>query len=133
MKKDEVPQDDANMLEGKFKVVKYAVNEFGEYELVKSVGWEPENVVLQQAWAVINEKVEEAKKRVENGEQSSLAYHMEKNMMDVNLLADYMNMSARKVRQHLQPNEFEQLDADTLRKYAEVFQITVEQLKQLDN
>lgn len=129
MKKHEVPQDDANLLEGKFKVVKYAVNESGEYELVKSVGWEPENIVLEQAWEVINERVAEAKKRVLNGELSSLAYHMEKNMMDVNLLADYMNLSARKVRSHLQPSEFANLDAQTMSKYAEVLQITVEQLK----
>ena len=64
MKKEEVPQDDANMLEGKFRVVKYALNEKGEYEKVPSVGWEPENTALEQAWDVINERVETARQAV---------------------------------------------------------------------
>lgn len=133
MKKEEVPQDDANMLEGKFKVVKYAVNEKGDYELVKSVGWEPENVVLAQAWDVINEKVEAARKRVAAGEASPLAYHMERNQMDADLLSDYMGFSARRVRQHMQPADFSALDADTLARYAEVLQVSVEQLKRTED
>ncbi len=129
MKKEEVPQDDANMLEGKFRVVKYALNEKGEYEKVPSVGWEPENTALEQAWDVINERVETARQAVLAGSLSPLAYHMEKNMMDAGLLGKHMGLPARKVKRHLEPAGFAELDAATLERYAEALLTTVAELK----
>lgn len=131
MKKEDVPQDDANMLEGKFKVVKYAVNENGEYEKVPSVGWEPENVALEQAWEVINEQVEEARRKVAAGEWSTLAYHMEVNMMDPTLLGKHTDLPARIVKKHLSPSEFVALDNAMLQRYADALLITIEELKRL--
>ncbi len=128
MKKKDVPQDDENLFEGKFKVVKYAVDEKGNYGTVGSVGWEPENTVLNQAWDEINEKVAETIAKINAGELSTLAYHMEKNIMDIGMLAQYMDCSKRKVSGHMEPKNFNQLDKDTLQRYAEVFDITVEQL-----
>ena len=49
MKENEVPQDDGGLFEGKFKTLKYALDEEGNYVEVQSVGWEPETVVLNQA------------------------------------------------------------------------------------
>lgn len=129
MKKEKVPQDDANLLEGKFRVVKYALNENGEYEKVPSVGWEPENVALEQAWDVINERVEAARQDVIAGRQSSLAYHMEKNMMDAALLGKHMGLPARKVKRHLKPGEFASLDPAIAERYAEVLLVSVAELK----
>ena len=131
MKKEDVPQDDANILEGKFKVVKYAVNENGEYEKVPSVGWEPENVALEQAWDVVHEQVDEARKKVKAGTLSTLAYHMEVNTMDAALLGKHTGLSARAVKKHLEPAEFTQLDASTLQIYADALLLSVEELKKL--
>ena len=132
MKKKDVPQDDENLFEGKFKVVKYAVDDDGNYGTVGSTGWEPENAVLNQAWDEINKKVEETKNKIETGELSPLAYHMEKNIMDVDMLSQYMDISKRKVAKHLEPSGFNGLDAKTLEKYAEVFDISVEELKKTE-
>ena len=132
MKKKDVPQDDENLFEGKFKVVKYAIDDDGNYGTVGSVGWEPENTVLNQAWDEINKKVEETKKKIEAGELSPLAYHMEKNIMDVGMLSQYMDLSKRKISKHLEPSGFNALDEKTLKKYAEVFDITVEDLKKTE-
>ena len=129
MKKKDVPQDDENLFEGKFKVVKYAVDEDGNYGTVGSSGWEPENTVLNQAWDEINEKVKETLEKVNSGELSPLAYHMEKNIMDVGMLSQYMDFSKRKVSKHLEPNGFNSLDEKTLTRYAEVFDISVNELK----
>ena len=93
---------------------------------------EPENVVLNQAWDEINKKVEETKKKIEEGELSPLAYHMEKNIMDEGMLSQYMDISKRKVAKHLEPSGFSSLDAKTLEKYAEVFDISVEELKKTE-
>lgn len=132
MKKDEVPQDDENLFEGKFKVVKYAVDNDGNYGTVGSTGWEPENVVLNQAWDEINKKVDETLKLIESGKLSPLAYHMEKNIMDVGMLSQYMDISKRNVSKHLEPNGFNSLDEKTLKRYAEVFDITVDELKKTE-
>ena len=132
MKKNEVPQDDENLFEGKFKVVKYAIDEDGNYGTVGSSGWEPENVVLNQAWEEINKKVEETKKKIEAGELSPLAYHMEKSIMDVGMLSQYMDISKRNVSRHLEPSGFNSLDEKTLKRYAEVFDISVEELKKTE-
>ncbi len=132
MKKKDVPQDDENLFEGKFKVVKYAIDDDGNYGTVGSSGWEPENTVLNQAWEEINKKVEETKKKIEAGELSALAYHMEKNIMDVGMLSQYMDISKRNVSKHLEPSGFNSLDEKTLKRYAEVFDITVEELKKTE-
>jgi hypothetical protein len=132
MKKDDVPQDDENLFEGKFKVVKYAVDDAGNYGTVGSVGWEPENTVLNQAWDEINKKVEAVKAKVEAGELSPISYHMEKNIMDIAMLGQYMDLSKRKVAAHMEPIGFNQLDEKTLSRYAEVFDITVGQLRKTE-
>jgi hypothetical protein len=132
MKKKDVPQDDENLFEGKFKVVKYAVDDDGNYGTVGSVGWEPENTVLNKAWEEINRKVEETKKKIEAGELSPLAYHMEKHILDVGMLSQYVDQSRRTVSKHLEPKGFESLDEKMLQRYAEVFDISVEELKKTE-
>lgn len=132
MKKNEVPQDDANMLEGKFEVVKYALDENGKYVKVNSVGWEPENVVLSQAWDEIDEKVKEAAEEVKSGKKSPLYFHMEKNLMDIGLLSDYMGIAKWRVKRHMKPKVFEGLNASTHEKYARIFNISVADLFKVD-
>ncbi len=132
MKKDEVPQDNANILEGKLRVLKYAVDNNGEYTKVPSSGWEPENIVLSQAWEDINEKVDAVKKRVLADELSPIAFYMEKQMMDIKMLSGYVGFWPFKIRRHLKPKHFKKLSQYKLKKYANAFQISIEQLIKLD-
>jgi hypothetical protein len=127
MKEDQVPQDNANMLGGKVRVLKYALDKEGNYTKVPTVGWEPENIVLSQAWEAVNENTESIRKKVLAGELSPLAYHMEKQMLNVKMLADYTGYFSFRVKCHLKPKNFKKLSPEQLKKYAEVFQITVEQ------
>ncbi|HEY9113494.1 MAG TPA: hypothetical protein VIN10_02265 [Bacteroidales bacterium] len=129
MKDKEVPQDDANMLQGKFKEPVYSLDESGNYTTVKSVGWAPKNAVMQQAWDNINEKVEQTRQKVIRGELSPLAYFMEKNMMDTKLLAQYMGFWNLTVKKHLKPKNFYKLSEEIISKYADVLDITPEELK----
>jgi hypothetical protein len=133
VKKEEVPQDDGKLLEGKFKVVKYAVDEEGRYDKVASVGWEPENVVMEQAWDAIHQNVEHARLQFLKGEWSPLRYHMEKNLMELGMLADHMGMFRWRVWWHFRPSAFNKLSPSVLQRYADVFQITVDELKTVDN
>lgn len=128
MEKENVPQDDNNVLQGKLRVLKYAVDEEGNYTKVPSVGWEPENIVLSQAWEEINNKTEAVKSRVIKGEISPIAYYMEKQMMDIKMLSDYVGYWSFRVKSHLKPEKFIRLSAEQLAKYAHAFQITVQEL-----
>ena len=124
MKKEEVPQDDANMFEGKTRELQYALDEEGNYIAVKSVGWDAKNVVMQQAWDDVNEKINEARSEVMSGKKSVLYYHMVKNMMDVSLLAEYSGVWKFWVKRHLTPKGFRNIKEGTLNKYLSALNLT---------
>lgn len=128
MEINKVPQDDSSALEGKLKVLKYAIDEKGNYVKVPSVGWEPENIVLSQAWEEINEKVAAVKQKVLLNEVSPIAYYMEKQMLEVKILAQYVGLFTFQVKRHLTPAGFKKLSQQRLEKYARAFQISTEQL-----
>ncbi len=132
MEKNKVPQDDANILEGKLKVVKYAVDDDGSYTKVKSVGWEPENIVLSQAWDDIHEKIDEVRIRVKQNKVSPIAYHMVKQMLDLSMLAGYTGYSSLRIKLHLRPWFFRRLTSKQLDNYANAFRITRDELLQVD-
>jgi hypothetical protein len=128
MEKDNVPQDDSNILEGKLKVLKYATDKDGSYTKVHTVGWEPENIVLSQAWEEINERVEAIRKKVDNGELSPIAYFKEKQMLETGMLSGYTGIPSFMIRLHMKPWFFKRLSAKQLEKYAKAFQITTGEL-----
>ena len=129
MKKDQVPQDDENLMEGRTREVCYAVDEKGHYVQVLSPGWEPKNAALKQAWEQIGEEAKEAFIRVKAGKISPLAFYMAKGMFDLALLSDYTDIPKRRIKDHLDPENFRRLDEETLARYAEVFDISVEELR----
>ena len=129
MKKEEVPQDDANMLEGKFREPCYALDENGNYTTIGSVGWEPKNIIMQDAWDVVNDRIEEVKQNVMDGKLSPIAYYMEKNLMDTKILASYIGVWRFTVKKHLKMKGFDKLTDVLLNKYADTFDITLETLK----
>lgn len=128
MEKENVPQHDSNILEGKVRMLKYATDKNGNYTQVPTVGWEPENIVLSQAWEEINFKVEAVKQQVIKGELSPIAYYMEKQMMTLKMLSQYVGYFQFRVRRHLTPSGFNSLSEKQLDKYANAFQITREKL-----
>ena len=132
MDKEKVPQDDNNVLEGKLKVLKYATDKDGSYTRVNSLGWEPENIVLSQAWEDINEKVAAIRKKVIDGELSPIAFHKEKQMLDNTMLSGYVGYPAFLVKLHQKPWFFKRLSKKQLQKYASAFRISIEELKKTD-
>lgn len=132
MKSKDVPQDDANMLQGKFREPVYSLDKDGNYTTVKSVGWDPKNEVMQEAWDLVNEKIEIVKQKVIQGELSPIAYFIEKNLMDVSLLAKYMGLWKWTVKKHLKPKNFNKLSEEILEKYAKVFDITKDTLTDIE-
>jgi hypothetical protein len=121
MKVNEVPQDDAHLFEGKTRDVQYAIDENGKYTTVKSVGWEPKNIVMLNAWEDENPKIDEARKLVKEGKMSPVYYHMKRCLMDRKLLASYTGFSRFGISRHFKPGIFKRLSDKKLDKYVYAF------------
>ena len=128
MRKKDVPQDDEGLMEGKLKDLCYALDENGKYVQVYSTGWEPKNAAMKQAWEQVQERVEKVKEEMLSGKKSPVAYYMEKNIMDISILSQYLEIPKRKVRRHMNPKGFKKLDEEIIKKYALTFDISVEEL-----
>ncbi|GGX25103.1 hypothetical protein [Aquimarina muelleri] len=133
MKENEVPQDKGSLESSNFKELCYAVNDKGEYTTASSSGWTPKTIALNNAIQEINERVEEAKIRVINNETSPIEYYMELHKMDIGILASYVGLWQWRVKRHLKPKVFCKLSQKMLQKYADVFEITIDQLNRIEH
>lgn len=133
MKKNEVPQDKSNLESANFRELCYAVDENGHYTTENSTGWEPKTIALNNALDEIKERIEAAKKKVLNNQTSPIEYYMEVHKMDVPILASYVGFFQWQVKRHFKPKIFKKLPLKKLQKYANVFEITVSQLKKIPN
>jgi hypothetical protein len=131
MKVEEVPQDGKYLGETNFRDLYYALDEEGHYCQVTSVGWNPKNEALSLTWDSISEETEHTRREVLAGEKSPLAYHLEVHLFDVGIFASYSGIPKKTIKKHLQPEAFKQLDDSMLKKYADVLNITVEELKKV--
>jgi hypothetical protein len=130
MKKEEVPQDGDNLHQGSFKQIFYAVDPNGSYTSVTSVGWEPENIALEQAWEHVETRVAQMQEAVHAGQLSPIAFYMERTLLDLPLLARKIGKFQWQVKRHMKPSVFAKLSSGIMEKYASIFGITSDQLKQ---
>lgn len=128
MKKEDIPQDDSAITNFSKEVV-YAVDDAGNYTAALSTGWQVKAKALDVAWEDIAGRIEKARKKVLNNEASPILYFMELRLMDLAIVAAYTGFWKWTVKQHLKPAVFKKLPEQRLKKYAEAFNITVEELK----
>jgi hypothetical protein len=133
MKKSEVPQDKSNLESANFRELCYAVDENGEYTTAHTTGWDPKTIALDNAIEDINQRVQDAKNRVQNNQTSPIEYYMELHKMDLPILASYVGIWQWRVKRHFKPKVFNKLSNKILQKYADVFEITIDQLKNLQH
>lgn len=131
MKKSDIPQDES-ALKNFTREVFYAKNKDGKYETGLSIGWDVKKEALDGAWDEINRNVAEAKRKVAAGEVSPIYFYMEVRLMDIHVLASYVGFWKWRIKRHFKPTIFNQLNDKILIKYANVFEITLEELKNID-
>lgn len=130
MKKEDVPQDVSAL--GKItKEVCYATDSEGKYVTELSKGWDVKITALDKAWEDIDHRIEAARQKVLKGEASPLLFFIEKGIMDISLLADYTGFWQWQIKRHLKPNIFKSLSDKKLQRYAEVFNVSVDDLKNM--
>lgn len=128
MKKSELPQD-KSALENFTREVCYVKNDEGRYETDLSIGWEPKKIALDQAWQEVEERVKAARNKVLSGQSSPVLYFMELKLMDLSVLSGYSGFWQWQIKRHMNPKVFGKLSDKQLRRYAEAFDITVDDLK----
>ena len=117
---------------GQYRELLYSYGKDGQFE--KTVGFhgEPIRIPLQQAWDHFGERIEEARLKVLAGKVSPVVYYMEKILTDPMNLSMMAGIPIWKVKLHLKPYFFKRMGEKNQKKYAEAFNITVEQLKNVE-
>ncbi|HMN32796.1 MAG TPA: hypothetical protein PKA54_05435 [Chitinophagaceae bacterium] len=126
-----LPQDEKKFRDGANapKRVIYVTQDDGTYTQSQSVGWEPENIALEQAWEDIDMHLEEAKQLVLKKIKSPIYYFMYKNRMDIHILSAYIGQWKWFVKRHFKYSVFQKLSERKLAKYAQIFNIEIDELK----
>lgn len=129
MRQRDVPQDEG--LNQGMRELTYAVDDDGRYVGVPSAGWEPKNIANAQAWEIISQDIRDQARLVREGRRSPLAYHMAQHMMTVGLVAGYVRLARWRVKRHLKPAVFERLKPAILQRYADLFGLSMAELKRI--
>ncbi|KFE99271.1 hypothetical protein IX39_00910 [Chryseobacterium formosense] len=132
MKKQDLPQDESNLQSANMTEVLYVTDENDNYTTANSIGWDAKKAALEESMELINERIEEARQNVANNIVSPIIYFMELNKMDLQVLAAYVDKWQWTVKRHAKPNIFKKLSDSTLKKYADAFGISVDELKNFD-
>ena len=128
MDKKEVPQD-KSALENFTRELYYVKNHEGKYDTELSTGWDIKNSALDNTWDEIKSNTNDAEKLVKEGKKSPLWYFMQLKVMDFSILSAYTGYWKYSIKRHLKPHVFYKLSNEKLRKYAEAFNISIDELK----
>lgn len=122
-----IPQEENSTLNGQQKVM-YAKNNSGEFSRVNYGSSAEEFATLT---AVNEYKVLELEclEEIKQGIASPIKYFMYKNRMDLPTLCSAIGMFSFRVKRHLKMKYFKKLNDKVLVKYAEIFNINLEDLK----
>jgi hypothetical protein len=129
MKINEVPQDGEENNVFETTLLKYAVNDEGEFVPIASNGWIPGHTAIERIMQEYNELKEQARERIKKNETSPLEYFMYNVYMDIDALSQQMGFPKRKVKKHMDPRVFNTLDDETLSQYATVFLTDLKTIK----
>jgi len=128
MKKEDIPQDDG-ALNKLTKEVCYVTDASGKYVTGLSSGWEVKKEALDVAWEDIANRINVAKQKVLNKEASPVLFFMEYRLMDIATVAAYTGFWQWQVKRHMKADAFHKLPENKLKRYAEAFNTSVEDLK----
>ena len=91
--------------------------------------YDANQTIIRQSWDAAEERLNAVRRKVIEGKRSPIAYFMEKQLMEVPMLAAYTGFSKWKVRWHLSVAGFRRMKPASLETYAGVFEIPVGELK----
>lgn len=128
MDKIEVPQEENKTLDG-IKKVMYAKDNEGEFQKV-NYGSSVEEFATQTAVEEYEVLKQESLANIKKEISSPIEYYMYENRMDLPTLASVVGMFQFRVKRHLRMDIFKKMNDKLLLKYAEAFNIKLEDLKE---
>lgn len=128
MKKSDTPQD-KSALDNFTKDVCYVTDDSGKYTTEQSRGWEVKATALNLTWDDVKQRVEKAKEDLLKGKFSPINYFMESKMMDIGIVSSYTGFWKWQVKRHVKPTVFKNLSENKLMKYAKLFEVSINELK----
>ena len=127
MKQINIPNEENSTLDGHQKVM-YAPNENGKFQTF-NYGSNIEEFATKTAVDEYELLKEEALLDIKNGVSSPICFFMYENRMDLPTLASMVGMFAFRVKRHLQMKHFKKLNEKLLQKYADTFNISIDELR----
>ena len=127
MEINDIPQDNSKIFGGQRKVVYSTKN--GNYQTATSNGWETEEFATEQAVEELNQLTAEALDAVKRSEKSPLFYYMYRYRFDLPSLAQATGFWQWQIKRHFKPSVFAKLSDKVLGRYAEVFGVSMEEIK----
>lgn len=127
MQKIEVPKEENKILEGHQKVM-YSTDDNGDFQRINygsSVEEFATLVAVEEYDILKKETLENIQKEI----SSPIEYFMYENRMDLPTLASVVGIFQFRVKRHLKMNNFKKLNDKILAKYAQAFNIKIEELK----
>ena len=128
MKNSDIPQD-PSALDKFTKEVCYAVDDTGKYVTGLSRGWEVKADALGITWQEVEQRIATALQKIKNNEASPILYFMELHLMDLPIVSAYTGFWQWTIKRHLKPGVFKNLSDKKLQKYADIFEVKVDDLK----
>ena len=132
MRKTDIPQD-STALTKMTRELCYAVDDTGNYTTGLSSGWSVKTEALDLAWNDIEKRIQNAKEKVLKGDASPILYFMELRLMDLEILSSYTGFWKFTIKRHLKYDKFKKLSIKKLNKYADAFNIKVEELLNMNS
>ncbi len=117
----------------KFRITHYKMEGNGHFTHDLQSDWGGRDPVVDQSLEIVKEKIRIAKEKVLNGEISPIAYYMEKCITDPSTLAKYTGIAAWRIKRHMKIKVFAKLKEETLKRYADFFEISVDELKDVEH
>lgn len=131
MEEIKVPKEDNSTLNGMQKVM-YTKDSSGDF-VRENYGSNIEEFATQTAVDEYELLKEEALINISKGISSPICFYMYENRMDLPTLSSMVDMFSFRVKRHLQMKHFKKLNEKILGKYALVFSISIEELKDFAN
>lgn len=88
--------------------------------------------IIRQSWEAAELRLSGIRDQVRAGILSPVAYHMERCLMEVPMLAGYMGLPKWRVKRHLRSTVYKRLPDNLRLRYARVFGIDVQVLDNTD-
>jgi len=131
MKNEDVPQD-LKHLNTFTKELIYATKSDGSYNTLLSSGWNVKYSALELVWGDIYETLRDIKEQVNKDEVSPILFLMKWRLMDIQTLSSYTGFWRWTIKRHFKPNVYKKLSDKILLRYANSFQISLEELKNIN-